>query len=236
MPPAIASTPDSSSSALRRLKIFALILVVSNLLLGCFSAYLLRSIDRNYSDLIDRNFPLMDGLRLLTKETGAMQRHVLGVIANHDPARRAESLGKLETATAKQRQLLADALRADRVAALAEIRPALAKAAADYEKGLASFRELVAAGKIDDANALRYDVLRPALNHYLDTIDQAAFALEDRSQRINDTYSGRVRTHSTILLGLASWPLMVGLVVVVVVALIIGVLVLVYRQIGTEQY
>lgn len=236
----MANTPASISgnppAVLGRLRIFVVILMVSNLLLGGLSVYLLRSLDDSYSNLIDRNFPLMNALRKLTKETISMQRQVLAALIATDQAGRADPLQKLEEARTRQAQYLSGLLRSDEFRAKPELSHALLLSAQAYESGVQKFRALLAADRHAEADQLRNEHLRPGVNHYLDVIDQAAAAVEDGSQRLNDDYSGKVRTHSTILLGLASWPLMIGLVLTVVVALIIGVLVLVYRQIGTEQY
>lgn len=223
-------------AVLRRLKFFVVALMISNLLLGGVSVYLLRSLDESYSDLIDRNFPLMNALRKLTKETISIQRQVLAALIATDQAGRADPLQKLEEARGRQARYLAGLLRADEFRAKPELSHALLLSAQAYEGGLEKFRALLASDRRAEADQLRNELLRPSVNHYLDVIDQAAAAVEDGSQRLNDDYSGQVRTHSTILLGLASWPLMVALVLTVVVGLIIGVLVLVYRQIGTEQY
>ncbi len=236
----MANTPSSISgnppATLRGLKIFVVILMVSNLLLGGLSVYLLRSLDESYSNLIDRNFPLMNALRKLTKETISMQRQVLAALIATDQTGRADSLQKLIEARTRQARYLAGLLRADEFRARPELSHALLQSSQAYEGGVEKFRALLAADRRPEADQLRNELLRPSVNHYLDVIDQAAAAVEDGSQRLNDDYSGLVRTHSTLLLGLASWPLVIALVLTVVVGFIIGVLVLVYRQIGTEQY
>ena len=88
----------------------------------------------------------------------------------------------------------------------------------------------------DEADNLRKDLLRPSVNVYLDAIDQAAVAVEVDGQALNDVYSNRAKAQGTILVGLASWPLLAGLVLAILIGLVIGVLVLVYRQVGNEQY
>lgn len=231
-----SSLAHPSPGLIRRLKLALLIMVVSNLTLGCFSVYLLRTLDAGYSGLLDHSLPLMTGLRQLTKETVSMQRHVLGSLVAQDPVQRADANAKLKESTEKQHRLLDNLLRSPEFAARPELSAALRRVAQTYETGLVSFDRELKAGNWKAADQVRNEILRPTIASYLSLIDQAAVAVEASSQSINDEYSDRVRTNSTILLGLASWPLMVAGIITFVVAVIVGVLVFVYRQVGTEPY
>ena len=231
-----SSLAHPSPGLIRRLKLALLIMVVSNLTLGCFSVYLLRTLDAGYSGLLDHSLPLMTGLRQLTKETVSMQRHVLGSLVAQDPVQRADANAKLKESTEKQHRLLDNLLRSPEFAARPELSVALRRVAQTYETGLVSFDRELKAGNWKAADQVRNEILRPTIASYLSLIDQAAVAVEASSQSINDEYSDRVRTNSTILLGLASWPLMVAGIITFVVAVIVGVLVFVYRQVGTEPY
>lgn len=212
------------------------ILMVSNLMLGCISAYLLRAIDRNYSVLIDRSFPQMNELRLLTKETVSMQRHVLAALVATDSVMREDSIQKLESAVARQKIHRKGLLMAEEFRAKPELSKVLTQSAQVYEAGLETFLALMSAGRREEADNLRKDLLRPSVNVYLDAIDQAAVAVEVDGQALKDVYSSRAKTQGTILVGLASWPLLAGLVLAILLGIIIGALVLVYRRVGNEQY
>src|SRR5205814_8803362 len=61
-----SSSLHDQSSTLRQLKLLVVVLVLSNIGLGIFSFYLLRSVDRTYSDLIDRSVPVLNDLQTLT--------------------------------------------------------------------------------------------------------------------------------------------------------------------------
>src|ERR1051326_6106373 len=62
---------DRSAGTIRRLKAIIVALLVSNVALGLFSAYLLRQTDRSYSELIDRDVPLLNDLQTLTALSAA---------------------------------------------------------------------------------------------------------------------------------------------------------------------
>ena len=230
-----AVNPTQALSSNRRLKFLVVILIVSNLLLGCVSAYLLRTVDRNYSVLIDRSFPRMNELRQLTKETVSMQRHVLAALVASDSVTREDSLQKLESTGARQKIHLKGLLRAEEILAKPELSKTLSQSAQVYETGIEAYLALMSAGRRDEADNLRKDLLRPSVNLYLDAIDQAAMTVEASGQALKDVYSTRAKAQGTILVGLASWPLVVGLVLAFLLAVIIGVLVLVYRRVGSEQ-
>lgn len=225
-----------SSSSNRRLKLLVGVLVISNLLLGCLSAYLLRSLDRNYSGLIDRGIPVLQEVRQLTKETVSMQRQALATMVAAEPVARREATQRLQVAIARQKNSLARLLQSDALVARPELSKTLRQSSQSYESDLATFLVHLEAGRRDEADKLRVESLRPSVNSYLDVIDEAAVAVETNGKEMTGLISDRVRTQSTILVGLASWPLLVGLVIVVLIGLIIGLLVFIYRQVGTEQY
>lgn len=226
----------ASPSSNRRLKILVGILVVSNLFLGCLSAYLLRTLDRNYSGLIDRGVPLLNEVRQLTKETVSMQRQVLATLLATEPVARREATQRLQVAITRQKDSLARLLLAEALVARPELSQRLRQSSQSYESDLATFLAYLEGDRRAEAEKLRAEALRPGVNNYLDVIDEAAMAVETSGREMNGIFSDRVRTQSTVLVGLASWPLIVGLALTILISLIIGLLVFVYRQVGTEQY
>ena len=57
---------DTTASMLRQLKLLVMVLIISNVALGAYGFYLLRTIDRNYSALIDQSVPILNRLQTLT--------------------------------------------------------------------------------------------------------------------------------------------------------------------------
>src|SRR5882762_4845709 len=54
--------------------ILILALLASNLLVGVFSLFFLRSMEQRYAALFDRSVPLINNLRTLTRELSGVQR------------------------------------------------------------------------------------------------------------------------------------------------------------------
>src|SRR4051812_15169389 len=65
---------DQSAATLRQLKLVVILLVVSNIGLGVFSFYLLRTLDRRYSSLIGDTVPILADLRELTADVADAHR------------------------------------------------------------------------------------------------------------------------------------------------------------------
>src|SRR5690348_14912380 len=60
------SLPGHVQSSLRQLKWLVVLLILSNVGLGIFGFIALRTIDRRYSELMDRSVPLLNSLQTLT--------------------------------------------------------------------------------------------------------------------------------------------------------------------------
>lgn len=69
---------------------------------------------------------------------------------------------------------------------------------------------------------LRDESLRPSFDDYLILIGKAADLIEAQSLRTSGDYSARTSSLSTVVLGVAGWPLLVfvGLLLLVVVLVI----------------
>src|SRR4051794_24997618 len=65
---------DDNTSVVRQLKTLVVVLILSNIALGVFGFYLLRTIDRNYSVLIDQSIPILNGLQTLTAKASEAMR------------------------------------------------------------------------------------------------------------------------------------------------------------------
>src|SRR5476649_1452827 len=63
------SSPNDQATTLRNLKLLVILLAASNVLVGAISVYLLRTVDRRYTELISRTVPALNDLRELMTDT-----------------------------------------------------------------------------------------------------------------------------------------------------------------------
>ncbi|MEY2880370.1 MAG: hypothetical protein RLZZ15_2750 [Verrucomicrobiota bacterium] len=224
--PSLPETPDSLI-ALRRMKLLIVLLIITNLGTGIYGAYLLRDVDRRYSELIDKSVPPLNDLReLLADVTGAM----LATNPAHfgtAPADNAAPLRRLRTAVATEQEFRAGALAG--LAPQPATRDALQAAGAAFDQTAGELAALYAAGDKAAAATRRDQQLRPAFDAYLAAIAKAADGVETRSLALSRDYTADTRRFSTIVLGAASWPVFALLGLVVFVVALLLVLVFVFR-------
>jgi hypothetical protein len=84
-------------------------------------------------------------------------------------------------------------------------------------------------GNAAEAQRLREHDLRPAFDRYIIAITKAADVLEDQSHKANDSETRRTSSLSTVLLGVASWPVVVVVGLLALTAAFVLVLMLLFR-------
>src|SRR6266851_3272340 len=87
------------------------------------------------------------------------------------------------------------------------------------------YSDLIESGRTADASKQREESLRPAFERYLETTTKAADVLEAESLKTSDLFTERTVSMSRIMLGLASWPVMIlGIFLLITAVFIIAVL------------
>jgi hypothetical protein len=219
--PSNSSTEDTSASY-RNTDVLLILLVVSNIVLGGLSIYLLRKFDRDFTRLMDRTLPVLHELRSTGRQGSMAYRSLMAAAVTTDPAKRTELIGRAESALALSQQLRLHVLESE----IMQERPALAgefRATGEaYERMAASFiarAKAIASLGVGDA---KFDELRPIFENHVTALTDCADFVEQRSQEMSQEFSREVRGRSTLILGLASWPALIvvalgGLLAVVVV-------------------
>jgi len=225
----MAQRSTSTPSSTRPWQIAVLILVVSNLALGCFSVYLLRRIDRTYSSLITGAVPLLNALQTLTAQTiDTMRRTGSGLTATSAPDRDLAVTSALQ-AIASDHRLRSETLRLIWTPSLQTAQTELATAGDVFSTAATQVVERFRIESADAASAHRERVLRPAFDRYLSAATKAADLLEAESLRTNEAITSESGRMTTVVLGLASWPLLVGASLALLTTLFIVVLMLLFR-------
>jgi hypothetical protein len=196
------------------------ILLVANLGVGILSLFFLRSVNQRYALLFERSVPVVNSLRTLTRELGVVQRLARRI---SDPA--AEVTGKdlppqMEENGMRARVHALDISNAE----LFKDTPhaaAIASAGRDYDAKARHFLGLISANQVPEAHQYNIEILRPAYDNYLLTLDAAAIHVETQSNKVRDRYTQDSRFFGGLLLAFAGWPVIAAGVAVFVLAILI---------------
>lgn len=225
--PASSSFNDHSATV-RQLKLLVVALVLSNIGLGLFAFYLLRGMDRQYSDLIGRSVPVLNSLQTLTARSMQAMRASNPVPFEGESARRDALVQQARTALEADLGLRNEILKSDWVGASAE-RAELQAAGESFTKVAGDVIGHYAAGRIADAARLRESELRRVFDRYIAATTKAADVIETDSQRINDDVSARTGSMAKWVLGVASWPIVALLGLLLLTAIFVLVLMVLFR-------
>jgi hypothetical protein len=182
-----------------------LVLLLSNLTLGAVGLHALRSVERNYTELVSLSIPVVDALRALTRDIGAVQRSSLRLIWVDDQAERQSLLHAIEEVRpmidrslkqlTTERSLLSDAERQ--------------RIQSEVESYLLAAEAMLRARHLkQDAEASRIhrEAMRPSYETAMRAIDDGAALVLHSGNELRARYSSQSdRLAQTIVL-LGGWP------------------------------
>jgi len=205
-----------NSSTIKRWLVIGLL--VSNLALGALSFFLLRELDVSYSQLVSQSVPVMTHLHEMTTTVMHAQR---GLSLSSQAATRQEALNQLSRALRFERESADRRLRYQQTPDVingASVDQEIETVARDYHELVGQFASLVQADRRAEAEKLRLGPLRTAADRYCDVIDIRVSQVEQRAEQISSDYSADTGIRSKVVLSLASWPVLGGLLLAVVMA------------------
>jgi hypothetical protein len=201
--------------------VLILALLASNLLVGVLSLLYLRSMEQRYAALFDRSVPLINNLRTLTRELGAVQRLARRISDPKNEAAWAALLPQMARDSGTARSHAAEIAGMDSLKDSPHAGP-LAKAGREYAEKVDRFLALAQGERIAEANEFNITVLRPAYDQYMDALDAAGNYVEREGSDLRARYAEESRLFGGFLLAAAGWPLLGAAVIGVVVALLVA--------------
>lgn len=205
----MAQSSRDSGATRRQLKLFVVMLALSNIGLGLCSFYLLRKVDRGYKELISRSVPEMNDLQTLTAKAIHAMRSTNPLLFEGSAGKRAEALQFSRAAIEADRALRTKLLAAGQLTAKPADSAEFQQTGESFTRLVGDAQQLLAAGQLAEAVRLREGGLRLAFEHYLESTTKVADVLQDESLRASDDFSARTGSASRFVLGFASWPLLV---------------------------
>lgn len=215
---------------LQRLKLLAIVLVLSNFFLGLFSVYLIRRVDRDYSVLIDESVPVLHQLRAAGRENGRAFRGVIKALVTSDAAKCAAAIDEAKDSLRRGERLRSQVLASD--ALLRE--PALAREYAESgeacDRTVRDIVQRVTPEDTADAEKDRVERMIVAFDRQSAAGEKLTARVADQAEKDSGRYTADVRSRSVVVLGLAGWPLLVFAAIVVLTVAVVIVMLFVFRQ------
>ncbi|MBI3885274.1 MAG: MCP four helix bundle domain-containing protein [Opitutae bacterium] len=207
-----------------RLKFILIVaLLASNLLVGVFSLYFLNSINERYATLLDSSVPVINSLRTLTRELGAVQRLARRVVDPTNETSWKDLVQQLDdgsnSAKAHAREISAMEFFRD-----TRFGDNIARSSTDYDEKADAFLSLVRAQKFAEANVFNAETLRPSYDRYMLALDGAAAHVQREGAHLSASYAADSKLFSGFLLAFAGWPLLAAGIIVLVMAVLLVVL------------
>ena len=196
-----------------------------------FGFYCLRTIDRKYSDLINRTVPTLNELQELTAASmTAMRSTNPNSFGNSSPA---EIVQHEQTALAHDRELRTQILQREWLSDNPRERLVLEETGNSFDQKADEILGLFGAGQNAEATQAREQTLRPAWDRYVAATSRAADLFQKQSIKTSNVFTERTLSVSKIMLGLASWPVIaLTLFFTVTAALAVVVLLLFDRKVA----
>lgn len=208
--------------------VLILALLASNLLVGVFSLFFLRSLEERYAELFDRSVPLINNLRTLTRELGSVQRMARRISDPQNETGWAELLPQMASDSDKARRHVVEISAMDLIRTSGNIAGML-RTSEDYDRKVREFLALASAQKIAQANEYNIAVLRPAYDELMDSLDAVANSAEKEGNDLRARYAEESRWFGGFLLAFAGWPLLAAAVLIIVMGvLVVGLLAAVF--------
>jgi hypothetical protein len=223
------SSPNDQAATLRNLKVLVVLLVVSNLVVGALSVFLLRVVDRRYSDLISHTAPVLNDLQTLTAKSTSAMRATNPTFFNGPADALAGAFEHGRTLIEADRALRAKLLKVDWLPATTAKRQEFQHAGEAFTEISQKVLGIYATKGAAEANRVRENDLRPVFERYQDSITKVADVLLDESNSANDDYSNKTNRLSTVVLGVASWPVILLLGLLLLTAIFVLAMMVAFR-------
>ncbi len=220
---------------MRRLRLLVAVLVLSNCALGVFSVFLLRKLDHDYSGLIDQTLPLMSQLRAAGRENTDAYRALVAGLVETDPALCAEAATRARQALSRGRAARIRVAQSPVLRQKPGLLNEMEEAGAGFEAIAENLLPRLSADATPASERIRFELLEKALERSRAANRALQDYVEERSQALSDTISGEVRSRSALVLGVASWPLLMGVLIAVVVVVVLAGMFVMLRRIGADD-
>ncbi len=223
------SSPNDQAATLRNLKVLVVLLVVSNILVGVLGVYLLRLVDQRYTDLVSHTVPVLNDLQTLTAKSVSAMRATYPGFFETPGVKRDAALQHGRTELGEESALRNKLLAAEWLPATSAKRKEFQQAGTAFTESGNIVLGLFSAGQAAEATRVREETLRPAFERYQTAVTKAADVLQDESASVSNNFTAKTSSFSTIVMGVASWPVIVLFGLLVLTAVFVIAMMIAFR-------
>ena len=211
-------TETRTRSKMRLLKALVVLLILSNLALGLIAFYYLRAIDRKYSELIGRTVPALNDLQDLTTVSLQAMRSTNPTL--FDAQAREQMVESGRALLVRDRDLRDRILKRSSLGddATGE-RAGLQTAGDNFDKEAGDVVALLDAGKMAEAGQAREQTLRPVFDRYVTATGKVADLYQTQTLKTSDGFTAHTHIVSRVVLGVATWPVVILTAIFLVTAI-----------------
>ncbi|MEO8445153.1 MAG: hypothetical protein ABI567_09130 [Gammaproteobacteria bacterium] len=217
-------------------KYFAVALVAllaSNLVIGVLSFSFIQQLDNRYGQLLNNSLPLLNQVRALSWEVTQVQRSI-NRYPQFDEAGRKDLMARRARSSVRASELLNLILNRDLSAPLREPLEALEADQAEIMAASARWEGFIRSGDLLAAQATNLSAVQPAYEAHAKVLEDLAGRIEKNGTAMNDAYSADASRSGIIVLAVAAWPFMAGLLALALGAVGIYLLLPLVRRLETE--
>ncbi len=218
------------------IKYFAVALVAllaSNLVIGVLSFSFIQQLDNRYGQLLNNSLPLLNQVRTLSWEVTQVQRSI-NRYPQFDEAGRKDLMARRARSSVRASELLNLILNRDLPAPLREPLEALEADQAEIMAASARWEGFIRSGDLLAAQATNLSAVQPAYEAHAKVLEDLAGRIEKNGTAMNDAYSADASRSGIIVLAIAAWPFMAGLLALALGAVGIYLLLPLVRRLETE--
>ena len=215
---------------LRRLRMFVVILAISNVGLGLFSVLALKKVDQEYSFLIGSSVPLLNELRATDRDASKLYLAVIAGLVTRDPVKCENAIQQaghyLENGNHDRTRVVVANLLRQNPALAAELQ----SSGEAYERSVRALLPRVTPENTADAERDRVEELQRVYNRYAAAMRNVSAFVTNSAEAASSNYSSETWHRSLLVLGFAGWPVMLAVAIVALTTTIMVVTLLLFRS------
>ncbi len=186
--------------------------------------YLLRKMDRDYSDLIDHSVPVLNQLNKVTASAAYAMHATYPTLFAESAPKRVDSLKMAREALANEMKFRAELFNTNGMGVEVTDMAELQSAGSDFSRIGNEIVGLYTENRSAEANTLREQKFRPALERYLAATKVLSNTVSRLGEESNSQITVKTKKSSLAILSLGGWPVVIFLGVVLSISALLMML------------
>ncbi len=215
---------------LRRLKVLAVLLVLSNLILGGVSVHLIRRLNQQYSTLVESSMGGLSEVRGAGRQASLVFRTTVAALVTDDPTECSAEIGRARGAEMEGRKLREAILAMDVFRQNTELRLEYEAVGKEFDAVVDDLLPRITADDTAARERVRFMKLESLYDRFTTVNSRISDSLGSRAGELSTTYSSQTNRETMAIIGFAGWPLVLAAGLVFLTAIVVLVMILAFRR------